>query len=159
GKRTPCPGWLEAAGARIRYDRFPSNYLYVCRHYQLAEGQESPPRQGTGANFDYFGYSTFYGEHGHYAVTLGCPVGEKDIARAMRRTEGFDAVCAQIPVLVDWIQRSEVRSKVLGATRFENRWTRYRGSGGPEILGILAVGDSQIETNPMYGRGCASAFV
>jgi hypothetical protein len=74
GKRTPCPGWLEAAGAHIEYGRFPSNYLYVCRHYQLREGQETPPRHGTGANFDYFGYSTFYGEHGHYAVTLGCPV-------------------------------------------------------------------------------------
>jgi 2-polyprenyl-6-methoxyphenol hydroxylase-like FAD-dependent oxidoreductase len=159
GKRTECPGWLEARGARIRFDRYPSNYLYVCRHYQLDDPRSTPPRHGTGANFDYFGYSTFYGERGHYAITLGCPTDEKDIARSMRKAEGFDAVCAQLPVLVEWTSRSTVKSKVLGATRFENRWTRYRGGGGREILGLFAVGDSHVETNPMYGRGCASAFV
>lgn len=159
GKRTDCPSWLEAKGARIRFERFPSNYLYVCRHYQLDDGRSTPPRYGTGANFDYFGYSTFYGERGHYAITLGCPIDEKEIARAMRKSEGFSAVCAELPVLVEWMSRSTVRSKVLGATRFENRWTRYQGGGGLEILGMLAVGDSHVETNPMYGRGCASAFI
>ena len=78
GKRTECPGWLDAKGARIRFDRFPSNYLYVCRHYQLDDPLSTPPRHGTGANFDYFGYSTFYGERGHYAITLA--------ARPTRRT-------------------------------------------------------------------------
>ncbi len=159
GKRTPCPAWLEAAGARFAYERFPSNWQYVCRHYRLKEDHAPLTRQGTGANLDFFGYSTFYGEHGHYAITLGCPTDEKDIARAMRRPDGFDAVCAQIPVLTDWIRESNVQSKILGAARFENRWTRYREGGGKEVLGFLAVGDSQMETNPIYGRGCTSAFV
>jgi 2-polyprenyl-6-methoxyphenol hydroxylase-like FAD-dependent oxidoreductase len=158
GKRTQCPAWLEAAGARVTFERFPSNWQYVCRHYRLNDDHGPLTRQGTGANLDFFGYSTFYGEHGHYAVTLGCPTDEKDIARAMRRPDGFDAVCAQIPILTEWIQQSKVESKVLGAARFENRWTRY-GTGGKAILGFLAAGDSQMETNPVYGRGCTSAFV
>ena len=117
GKRTQVPDWLKAAGARIGYERFPSNYQYVCRHYRLNAEHAPLVRQGTGANLDFFGYSTFYGEHGHYAITLGCPTDEKDIARAMRRADGFDAVCAQIPVLTQWISESKVESKVLGAAR------------------------------------------
>ncbi len=76
----------------------------------------------------------------------------------MRRPDGFDAICQQIPVLDEWMRHSTVRSKVLGAARFGNRWTHYR-DGGKELLGYFAVGDSQMETNPVYGRGCTSAFV
>ncbi|HEX3594077.1 MAG TPA: FAD-dependent monooxygenase [Polyangiaceae bacterium] len=159
GKRTECPEWLEAAGARIRFERIPSNWQYVCRHYQLKDVHEPLTRQGTGANLDFFGYSTFYAEHGHFSITLGCPMDEKDIARAMRRPEGFDAICEQIPILRTFMHASDVRSKVLGAARFGNRWTFFRERGGKEILGYFAVGDSQMETNPVYGRGCTSAFV
>jgi hypothetical protein len=35
----------------------------------------------------------------------------------------------------------------------------YRSRKGRELLDYFAVGDSHLETNPMYGRGCASAFV
>ncbi|HVW30824.1 MAG TPA: FAD-dependent oxidoreductase [Polyangiaceae bacterium] len=159
GKRTRCPAWLEAEGARIRFERHPSNRQYVCRHYRLSDGAESPTRQGTGANLDFFGYSVFYAEHGSYAIALGCPTDEKEIARAMHRPDGFDAVCAQIPVLSEWIRQSKVESNIVGAGGFENRWTHYRGNGGKEILGFFAVGDSHIETNPIYGRGTACAFV
>jgi len=47
----------------------------------------------------------------------------------------------------------------VGAGGFENRWTHYRGNGGKEIVGFFALGDSHVETNPIYGRGTAFAFV
>jgi 2-polyprenyl-6-methoxyphenol hydroxylase-like FAD-dependent oxidoreductase len=159
GKRTRCPAWLETEGARIRFERHPSNRQYVCRHHRLSDPSASPARQGTGANLDFFGYSVFYAEHGSYAIALGCPTDEKEIARAMHRPEGFDAVCDQIPVLSEWIGASRVESTIVGAGGFENRWTYYRGNGGKEILSHFAVGDSHVETNPIYGRGTACAFV
>jgi hypothetical protein len=62
-------------------------------------------------------------------------------------------------VLARWTGLAEPTSKVVGAGGFQNRWTRYGTSGGAELLGFFAVGDAQVETNPVYGRGCSSAFV
>ncbi len=159
GKHSKAPQWLQEMGVQIATDSRPSGFVYSCRHYRLKDPQAALPRLDGGGNLDYLGYATFYAEHGHYALTLGCPVEEQELVEAMRRPEGFDAVCEQLPVFKQWTSQSEVRSKVLGAGRFENRWTHYRGRGGPELLGFFAVGDSLLETNPMYGRGCASAFV
>ena len=62
-------------------------------------------------------------------------------------------------MLKEWTSLSEVKSKVLGAGLFENRWTRYGIRGGRTLLGFFPVGDSHLETNPMYGRGCSAAFM
>jgi 2-polyprenyl-6-methoxyphenol hydroxylase-like FAD-dependent oxidoreductase len=159
GARTKLPELLRAKGARIDSDLKPSGFVYSCRHYRLKNPDATPPREDGGGNLDYLGYATFYAEHGHYALTFGCPVEETELAHAIARPEGFEALCEQLPVLRHWTRRSEPVSKVLGAGRFENRWLRYRARTGPELLDYFAVGDSHIETNPMYGRGCASAFV
>jgi hypothetical protein len=77
----------------------------------------------------------------------------------MRRPEGFEALCRHFPALERLTSSSEPTTKVLGAGLFENRWTRYGAPGGFELQGFFAVGDSFIETNPMYGRGCTAAFM
>lgn len=159
GKRTRSPEWLRALGVEVSVHALPSNYAYVCRHYRYADRASMPRRCGTGANLDYFGYVIFYAEHGHFAVTLSCPVEEAEFARLVRTPEGFDSVCEKIPVLAQWTRKAKVTSKVLGAGRFENRWTHYGAPGGLPLSGFVALGDSHIETNPMYGRGCTLAFV
>ena len=159
GKQSKAPEWLKALGVRAKVEAHASNRIYSCRHYRLRDTQSALPRSGTGANLDFFGYATFYAEHGHFAITLSCPVEEREFARRMRRPEGFDGLCDRIPVLAHWKSESEVTSGVLGAGGFQNRWTRYPVRGRGKLLGFFAVGDSQIETNPIYGRGCASAFV
>ncbi|HKP61894.1 MAG TPA: FAD-dependent oxidoreductase [Polyangiales bacterium] len=158
GVRTKLPEMLRAKGARIDVDLNPSGFVYSCRHYRLKDPAAAPKREDGGGNLDFLGYATFYAEHGHYALTFGCPVEETELAHAIARPEGFEALCEQLPVLRHWTRNSEPTSKVLGAGKFENRWLRYRTSG-PELLDYFAVGDSHVETNPMYGRGCASAFV
>jgi flavin-dependent dehydrogenase len=159
GKRTKCPEWLEALGVRIENDSHPSRFVYACRHYRLRDPASSPPRLDGGGNLDFLGYATFYEEHGNFALTFGCPVDEEHLAAAMHRPEGFEALCRQLPVLAHWVSVSEPTTKVLGAGLFENRWTRYGVAGGKTLLGFFAVGDSQVETNPMYGRGCSAAFM
>jgi 2-polyprenyl-6-methoxyphenol hydroxylase-like FAD-dependent oxidoreductase len=159
GRRTRAAEWLAAHGVKTETESKPSGFVYACRHYRLKEPHTAPPRQQGGGNFDYLGYATFYAEHGNFALTFGCPEEETELAAAIRRPEGFDALCAQLPVLRHWTSQSDVTTKVLGAGRFENRWTRFGIDENRPLLGFLAVGDSQVETNPMYGRGCASAFV
>jgi hypothetical protein len=128
----------------------------------LNDPASAPPRESGGGNFDFLGYATFYAEHGHYAVTFSCPEEETELGGLVSRPEGFDALCAQVPTLKLWTTHSSARTKVLGAGRFENRWRRFRGGDGDDergFAGFFAVGDAQLQTNPMYGRGCASAFV
>jgi 2-polyprenyl-6-methoxyphenol hydroxylase-like FAD-dependent oxidoreductase len=159
GKRTRSPEWLKALGVQVETESNPSGFVYACRHYLLKEPEASPPRLDGGGNLDFLGYATFYQERGSFALTFGCPVDEKDLAAAMHRTEGFEALCDQLAVLRKWTHASEARTKVLGAGLFENRWTRYGTRGGRALHGFFPVGDSFLETNPMYGRGCSAAFM
>jgi 2-polyprenyl-6-methoxyphenol hydroxylase-like FAD-dependent oxidoreductase len=159
GKRSKAPEWLRAEGVRIDTQSKPSGFVYACRHYRLKDPSAAPPRLDGGGNLDFLGYATFYEEHGYFALTFGCPVEEKALAEAMHRAEGFEALCEQLPVLKTWTSLSEPKTKVLGAGLFENRWTIYGAAGGRPLLGLFPVGDSFLETNPMYGRGCSAAFV
>jgi 2-polyprenyl-6-methoxyphenol hydroxylase-like FAD-dependent oxidoreductase len=159
GKRTKSRQWLEAQGVRTEVDSNPSGFVYACRHYRWKDPAAPRSLLDSGGNLDYLGYAAFFAEHGTYALTMGCPVEEKELADAMHRTEGFEALCAELPAFKEWALQSEPTSKVLGAGRFENRWTSYGVRGGRELFGFFAVGDSHLETNPMYGRGCASAFI
>ena len=158
GARGKSLEWLAALGATVDVDSRPSGFSYACRHYRLNDPEAAPPRESGGGNFDFLGFATFYAEHGHYAVTFSCPEEETELAELVRRPEGFDALCAQVPTLKLWTTRSTAQTKVLGSGRFENRWRRFRAGEG-YIAGFFAVGDSLLQTNPMYGRGCASAFV
>lgn len=159
GKRSKAPEWLAAEGVRVEVERHASDFVYACRHYRLKHPESPPSRRDGGGNLDYLGYATFHAEHGHYALTFGCPIYEEELAERISRVEGFDALCAQFPVLKTWTEQSVPTTKVLGAGAFENRWTRYGARGGRELLGFFPVGDSHVETNPMYGRGVSAAFL
>jgi flavin-dependent dehydrogenase len=159
GKRTQSHEWLKARGVEITVERHPCEYVYLCRHYRLHDPEHSPPKVRTGGVLDYLGYGIFYGEQGHFSIGLACPIAETEIVRALKTEEGWDALCREIPVLDRWAGAAKVTSKVLGAGRFENRWIDYRTRKGRELLGFLALGDSQIQTNPQFGRGMTMAFV
>jgi 2-polyprenyl-6-methoxyphenol hydroxylase-like FAD-dependent oxidoreductase len=159
GRRSRSVEWLRALGVNVSVLSRPSQREYVCRHYRLRDPQHPPPRAGGGGYYDFLGYATFYAEHGHFAITLSCPVEEQELARSMRHPDGFDAVCHRLPALARWIESAEPVSKVLGASQVENRWTNYGARAGNTLTGFFAVGDSHVLTNPLYGRGCASAFV
>ena len=159
GVRSKFPEWLEARGVQCEDESHASGFVYACRHYHLNDPADSPPREHGGGNYDYLGYATFYAEHGHYALTLACPEDEAELCDLIRRPEGFEALCDQLPVLRRWMRASTATTKVLGSGKFQNRWRRFGvGEGGPP-LAFFPVGDTQLQTNPMYGRGCAAAFV
>ena len=159
GKRSRASEWLQELGVSTEVRGAESGFIYACRHYRLQPGAEPPPRIGCGGNLDYIGYAAFFAEHGHYALTIGSPVDETELTSAMNSIEGFECITSQFPSVRVLQDTSEATSKVLGAGRFTNCWRRYGTSGGNRLVGFFAVGDSHLETNPMYGRGCASAFV
>ena len=174
GARTKVPEWLQALGVTVTTELHPSQYSYFCRHYQLRDPERSPPRHGTGANLDYLWYGLFCAEHGHFSIAMACPSDETQLLASLKRSEGFTAACRELPLLAPWLAAAEPPGKVLGAGKLANRWHRYGAhrygahkygahkygaQSGPELLGLLALGDAHLHTNPMYGRGCSSAFI
>ncbi len=157
GRNSPVRGWLEALGARLEFGQEASDLAYFCRHYRLREDQSEPLRRDLSADLDYLKYAIFYAERGHFAIAFGCAEHETDLVELLRRPEGFDGLCRQIPALAEWVERAEATTKVLGAAKIANRKTRI--AGAPSVTGLFLLGDSAYEANPIYGRGCAAAFV
>jgi 2-polyprenyl-6-methoxyphenol hydroxylase-like FAD-dependent oxidoreductase len=157
GRNSPVSGLLEKIGGKVEVQRDPSNFLYFARHYHMRKGEVEPPRRDISADLDFLKFAIFYAEHGHFAIAFGCAEDEADMVSILRRPDSFDAMCAQIPTLVPWLSRSDAVTKVLGAAKIANRRSRIAQS--PRVTGMFLSGDAGFEANPIYGRGCAAAFV
>jgi 2-polyprenyl-6-methoxyphenol hydroxylase-like FAD-dependent oxidoreductase len=157
GRNSPVQGWLEALGGRVEVHEQSAQFAYFCRHYRLREGQVEPDHSDVSGDLDYLKYAIFFGEPGHFAVAFGCAEQELELIALMRRADAFDALCREFPQLARWLERAEPVSKVLGAAKIVNRWARIATE--PRVLGLFLTGDAGFEANPIYGRGCAAAFV
>lgn len=159
GARSPYVAQLSARGARIRTERTPSECGYYCRHFRQIDPSTEPPRRGNGSTLDYLVYGIFFAEHGNFSIAFACPEIEPELLAALKRPEGFDEVCSQIPAVARWTGRAQPVSRVFGGAELANRWHHFPQRAGSQVLGFFPVGDSHIQTNPIYGRGCSSAFV
>ena len=159
GSRSSCRKWLQELGVRVSLEEHPSSYGYYCRHYKLRDPSHPPSRYGTGANLDYLWYGIFYAEDGHFSVAISCPLEEQALNERLRRAEGFERVCGLMPAVARWTKVAVPTTQVFGAGGLANRWYTYGGEDSRPLLGYLPVGDSHLHTNPMYGRGCSSAFI
>jgi 2-polyprenyl-6-methoxyphenol hydroxylase-like FAD-dependent oxidoreductase len=157
GKNSPVAGWLEQLGVAIKMRNQPSQLSYFCRHYRLRDGEVEPEHRELSADLDYLKYAIFYAERGHFAIAFGCAEDEPDLVDLLRRPEGFESMCQQIPGLARWVSRAEPVTKVLGAGKIANRWTHVARES--QARGLFLLGDAAFEANPIYGRGCAAAFV
>jgi 2-polyprenyl-6-methoxyphenol hydroxylase-like FAD-dependent oxidoreductase len=159
GVRSKTAEWLNAHGAQIKVERVASRCGYYCRHFAASDNQPMPPRRDTGGSLDYLVFGVFFAEQNTFSIAITCPESESELLEKLKRPEGFDDVARQIPAARIWRERAEPISRVLGGAELANRWNHFRRDGNAQILGYFPVGDSYIQTNPIYGRGCSSAFV
>ena len=157
GRHSPVQGWLQALGGKLEVREQPSDFGYFCRHYRIRDGEREPEHIDVSADLDYLKYAIFFGEPGHFAIAFGFGEQEQDLTEVVRRADAFDALCRQFPNLARWVERAEPVSKVLGAAKIVNRWARI--ADHPRVTGLFLTGDAGFEANPIYGRGCAAAFV
>jgi flavin-dependent dehydrogenase len=73
----------------------------------------------------------------------------------------FDAAANAIPTVRRWLEptRSEPVTDVYGMSGLRNRRKVFVRDGQPVALGVHAIGDAAIHSNPLYGRGCTLALV
>ncbi len=162
GRRSKLCDWLEGVGAsRPREDSEPCGIFYSSRFYKLRPGASPPPlTNGMGQDLGYMKIGIFPGDAGIFSVTLAASP-EDDILRALLRPKGFERSAAALPILAGWIapETAEPISEVHGMSNLKNTRRFFVRDGEPLALGIAALGDANIHTNPISGRGCSLGWV
>ena len=112
------------------------------------------------ADLGYAKFAVFVGDNRTFSVTFGIPSADHEM-RALLKPGPFTAAAASLPVVRPWIDpvRSEPITGVEIMAGLLNRRRHLVRDGRPVVTGLFAVGDSNICTNPLYGRGCSLAMV
>ena len=162
GRRSRLPRWLAAIGAApVEEQQEECGIFYCSRFYRLRPGASPPEPQGVvGADLGYMKFGIFPGDSGLFSITLAAALDDRPM-RAILREAPFEAAARALPATREWIlpSRSEPTSGVRAMARLVNRRRRFVRDGAPLALGVYAIGDAAVCTNPLYGRGCALAFV
>jgi 2-polyprenyl-6-methoxyphenol hydroxylase-like FAD-dependent oxidoreductase len=154
---------LTEAGVQIDESGEPAGILYYTRHWRLKPDQIPPPRNGSpgAGDLGYLKFGLFEADNGWFSVTLAVPEVETELRQSIVRPAVFDAACNALPGIAPWIEpdRATAETKVFAMGDLRSRWRRLVKDGRPAVLGLVLIGDSLIQSNPLYGRGTAFAAV
>jgi len=162
GRRSRLPRWLALLGTpEVEKEEEHCGIFYCSRFYRLRPGASAPEGQGVvGADLGYMKFGIFPGDSGIFSITLAASL-DDDPLRAILHEGPFEAAARALPATREWIEpeRSEPVTDVRAMAKLVNRRRRFVLDGKPLALGVFAIGDAAICSNPLYGRGCALAFV
>lgn len=163
GRRSSLPQWLADLGGRRPIDeQVDCGIVYYSRFYRLRPEADPPPLEGPiGSDLGYLKYALFIGDNRSFSVTYGVSPNDDVLRPVLLQPKQFDAAAAALPATAAWVDpdRSEPISGVAVMAALRNRKRRFLVDGRPVVLGVYAVGDASIHTNPLYGRGCSLALV
>ncbi|MDB5429932.1 MAG: FAD-dependent oxidoreductase [Caulobacter sp.] len=164
GRSTQLFDWLAEAGVSVAEAEEDAGILYYTRHYRLRPGVSEPSREGappaTG-DLGFIKYGLFNADAGWFSITLAVPEIEAELRAAIVGPDTFQQVCQLLPGIARWTDPaiSEPMTKVFGMGDLRSRWRSLLAEGQPLVLGLFAIGDGLVRTNPLYGRGTSFAAV
>jgi hypothetical protein len=162
GRRSALSKWLGQIGLPpLQEECEDCGIFYSSRFYRLRPGAKAPPPDGPiGADLGYMKFAVFHGDSGIFSVTLAASPDDTPMRRVLRPGP-FEAAANAIPAVRIWLEpdRAEPVTGVYGMAGLRNRRRAFMRDGMPVALGVCAIGDASIHTNPLYGRGCSLAFV
>jgi 2-polyprenyl-6-methoxyphenol hydroxylase-like FAD-dependent oxidoreductase len=162
GRRSRLAGWLRAIGAPPAPEETqPCGIFYVSRFYRLRPGSAPPQREtAIGADMGYLKYGIFLGDGHIFSVTFAASPDDPPL-RGLLRADPFAAAAAAIPATAAWVgpERAEPLTGVHGMASLRSTRRCLVAGETPVALGVVAIGDAAIHTNPLYGRGCTFALV
>jgi 2-polyprenyl-6-methoxyphenol hydroxylase-like FAD-dependent oxidoreductase len=162
GRRSRLRHWLAAIGARRpREHSEPCGIFYSSRFYHARTGSPLPSLDGPmGADYGFLKVGVFPGDARSWSVTLAASPDDPPL-RALTRPGAFEALAAALPLTAPWVDPAvaEAQGDVHAMTGLRNTRRFLVEDGEPLALGVAAVGDALIHTNPIVGRGCTLAFV
>ena len=162
GRRSAAPEWLAAIGAGVvNEEAEDTGIVYFSRFYRLREGMVHPPRSGPiGGDLGYLKYGVFVGDNRTFSVTLATPVDDHHLRTILVDPAVFDAAARHLVATAPWLDgRAEpITADVHLMAGLLNRWREFVVDGQPVATGFVPLGDAVLCTNPLYGRGCSTAF-
>lgn len=162
GRRSSLSDWLVEAGtAPVAEEVDDTGIVYFSRFYRLRDGHDYPPRTGPiGGDLGYLKYGVFVGDNRTFSVTLAAPTDDDTLRKMLLDPGVFDECARQLVATEPWLDgRAEpITDDVHVMAGLLNRWRDYVVNGVPVATGLMPVGDAVLCTNPLYGRGCSTAF-
>ncbi len=167
GRNSKAVEWLAAIGAVPPPEELESSgVVYYTRFYRFLPGATEPPRSvhPTAADFNWVKYAVFPADDRTFSITLAVPLAVPRL-KVLSKVEAFDAMVQSIPGLVDWVAPDvaepigDPHHPVQAMGGLINRLRRFVVNGVPLATGLFVLGDAAYCTNPLYGRGCAQAFL
>ncbi len=162
GRRSAVAEWLADIGAReVTETVEDTGIVYASRFYRLLPDAELPPRTGPiGGDLGYVKYGTFVGDNRTFSVTLAIPTDDDELRKRLADPAAFDAAARALPATAPWLDgRAEpITPEVHMMAGLLNKWSDYVLDGVPAAIGLVPVGDAVLCTNPLYGRGCSTAY-
>jgi 2-polyprenyl-6-methoxyphenol hydroxylase-like FAD-dependent oxidoreductase len=147
---------LAGVGVPLTETKSPTGIVYLSRFYRLRDGV-APPDETTfnGADLEYLKFAVFRGDNNTFSITLAFAPEDEQL-QTLRDESRFDAVTAQIETIAKWTD-CDVSVPISGVHYMGgliNRVRHFVVDGEPIALGIVAIGDASVCTNPLFGRGC-----
>lgn len=163
GRTSKMRSWLQAAGADLPERREQDcGIVYFSRHFRFRPGVDPPGGPyilgGPRGDLGYLAYAVFLGDERTFCVVLMIPAGDEDF-KALRTSEGHQAVSSRIPGLSDWVHDdvAEPIGPPLFMGRLANTVQLLHG-GTRAIRGIRPIGDALSHTNPTFAFGASMAI-
>ena len=162
GRRGPLVSWCADLGAEITEEVADTHIVYLTRWYRRPPGSPIEVDARLGGNFGYLKYLAVPCDGSTFSVTLAVRSSDDELRKRLMDPDAFDRACRLLPGPDRFMGSGPIEP--LGPVRpmggLINRLRHFTDTNGrPLVTGLHAVGDAHTCTNPMYGRGCALAFV
>jgi 2-polyprenyl-6-methoxyphenol hydroxylase-like FAD-dependent oxidoreductase len=161
GRRSVVEEWVTAiGGTAMPMEDDDTGIVYLSRFYRLREGAEFPPRSGLiGGDLGYLKFGIFVGDNRTFSLTLAIPSEDDDLRKRCSHEDVFEAVGRQLEIAEPFLDgRADALTPVHVMAGLVNRWRQFVVDGRPAALGVHAIGDAVLCTNPLYGRGCTTGY-
>jgi flavin-dependent dehydrogenase len=148
-------------GVDVEEDKSETGIVYLSRFYRLHDGVTEPNNMPfNGGDLGYLKFAVFRGDNRTLSVTMAYAPHDRAL-RSLNEPGRFDQACQLIPAIKEWVDPdvSAPISDVHYMGGLINRKRHFARDGEPLVLGLHAIGDASVCTNPLYGRGCSLGLV
>lgn len=167
GRQSQAPQWLQDIGAPAPREQLEqSGVVYYTRFYRFRPGAGEPPRSKypAAADYNWVKYAIFPADGGVFSITFAIPLAFPRL-KVLAKVAAFDTMTRALPGLADWVNPAvsepigDPEHPIRAMGGLINRLRHFVADGRPLARGFFVLGDAAYCTNPLYGRGCAQAFL
>jgi 2-polyprenyl-6-methoxyphenol hydroxylase-like FAD-dependent oxidoreductase len=167
GRQSKAPEWLAALGAPPPQEKLEqSGVVYYTRFYRFRDGAQAPPPNGypPAADYNWIKYALFPADSRTFSITFAVALAFPRM-KVLSRVGAFEVMARALPAVAPWVDPAvsepigDADHPIQAMGGLINRLRHFVVDGEPIARGFFALGDSAYCTNPLYGRGCAQAFL